>query len=165
MGDNRLSPDTLMLDGRDLAALLEVVGLRGADFRFTARGGSMHPSIRSGDRVTVSPLSGTPPSKGEVAAFRHPDSGRLLVHRVFKTGGGGIQTRGDNLRIPDPPVAEESVLGVVTAVERNGRALPWPGRAGNPWTRYRLGLVLLRIDIRREIKRVLKFFLPAKSKN
>lgn len=154
MGEKIDSPDTLVLSGGEMAALLEAVRDRGADFRFTARGGSMRPSIRDGDAVTVSPLAGIPPVEGEVAAFKHPHSGRLFIHRVIKRTEDGVRTRGDNLNIPDPVIPHPLVLGVVSAVERNGRSRPWPGRGTGRWSRLRLRLILIRINWRRRLKRL-----------
>ena len=148
------SSDTLTLNGGEMAALLETVQDHGADFRFTARGGSMRPTIRDGDTVTVSPLAGIPPMVGEVAAFKHPHSGRLFVHRVIERTEDGVETRGDNLNIPDPPVPSRSVLGVVSGVERNGRSRSWPKRGSDRWSRLRLHQILIRINWRRRLKRI-----------
>lgn len=100
-----------------VAAVLE----RGVPFRFTARGSSMRPFIRSGDVLTLSPLRGRAPRLGEVVAGR-TGGDRLVVHRVVAAGAGTCELRGDNCPGSDGSVPLEAVLGVVTRVERRGRA-------------------------------------------
>ena len=117
---------TLTLSGAAVREFLAAVLERGAPFRFTARGYSMHPFIRDADVITVSPLGGRAPRVGEVVAFRSGED-RLVVHRVVAAGdlrsdaAAEYLIRGDNCPEADGCVPPEAVLGVVTRVERAGR--------------------------------------------
>lgn len=121
------APGTLTLSGAAMREFLAAVLERGAPFRFTARGYSMHPFIRDADVITVSPLGGRAPRLGEVVAFRSGED-RLVVHRVVAAGSArgdaaaGYLIRGDNCPEADGRVPPEAVLGVVTRVERAGRS-------------------------------------------
>jgi len=110
----------LALSGAALRDFLAAVLERGAPFRFTARGYSMHPFIRDTDVITVSPLDGRVPHVGEVVAFRSGVD-RLVVHRIVAAVDGAYELRGDNSAESDGRVPREAVLGVVTRVERIGR--------------------------------------------
>lgn len=100
----------------------ELLG-RGEPIRFVARGASMRPFVRDGDRVTVGPLDGPPRPGDVVLVAAGPALG--LVHRVlWRARDGRVYTKGDALPRGDgwhPPTA---VLGRVTAVERGGRPVP-----------------------------------------
>ena len=116
----------LTLSGAAMRDFLAAVLERGAPFRFTARGYSMHPFVRDADVITVSPLGGRAPRVGDVVAFRSGED-RLVVHRVVAAGdsrpgpASGYLIRGDNCPEADGCVPPEAVLGVVTRVERAGR--------------------------------------------
>lgn len=90
----------------------------GRAVRFTATGHSMSPAIRSGDRLDVEPLSGRA-GVGAVLAFE--SGGRLLVHRLVRWEAGRAVCRGDASPTTDVPVADGSVLGIVSRIERGGR--------------------------------------------
>jgi hypothetical protein len=99
--------------------MAEVLG-KGATFRFQASGFSMSPFIRNSDVITIAaaPAHLHP---GEVAAFTHPGSDRLMVHRVVHVDRQGYLIRGDNLLEPDGYVTCANILGRVIRVERAGR--------------------------------------------
>jgi signal peptidase len=111
------------LPGPALQELLRAVLDRGVPFRFKALGFSMHPFIRDGDVVTVSPKPGSGMRAGDVVAFCHPDTGKLVVHRVLGWRPGGYLLRGDNSPDVDGLITPEKVLGLVTRVERNGKEI------------------------------------------
>lgn len=111
----------LVLSSADMADFVAAVLERGVPFRFAARGSSMCPFIRSGDVLTLSPLTGRAPRLGEVVAGRGGGD-RLLVHRVVTAGAATCELRGDNCSESDGRVPLGAVLGVVTRVERDGRA-------------------------------------------
>jgi len=112
----------------------------GRAVRFVAKGHSMVPAIRSGDQLTVVPLPLHEARIGDVLAC--VVEGRLVVHRLVSRGGdGACVLRGDTASACDPPLTSAHVLGVVTTVERAGRAvrlglgcerraLVWLSRAG-----------------------------------
>jgi Peptidase S24-like len=111
------------LSGPELRELLRSVLARGVAFRFRARGFSMHPFIRDGDVVTVSPGGLEGVRVGAVLAFAGPVNGKLTVHRVVARRDGGYLMRGDNAEVTDGWVAAADVFGRVSRVERAGRAL------------------------------------------
>lgn len=132
----------LFVPGASLAGLMGAVLGKGLPFRFEARGESMHPAIRHGDVVTVAPLAGRPPAIGDIAAFVHPETGGVRVHRVVAVDGGRYVLKGDNALGADPPVGRDAILGLVAGLERGGRRLrlgpaPWPAALARlsrtPW--------------------------------
>ncbi len=111
---------------------------RGEEVVLRARGSSMAPLLRDGDRLTLAKLSRAPRA-GDVLAAR--DGDRLLVHRVVSTrrasglgASGGAPSgrqallRGDALLAPDGWFASQSLTGKlliaeVKQVRRGERAL------------------------------------------
>lgn len=110
----------LCLSGPALAELLQAVLARGVPFRFRARGMSMHPFIKDGDVITVSPLAGRAPATGEIVAFQR-DARHLVVHRIVAVSGGAYVIQGDSQLAADDHVARDHVIGRVVRAERNGR--------------------------------------------
>jgi signal peptidase I len=107
-----------------LIELLNAVTEKGKSFRFKASGISMIPFIKDRDLITISPVPSGRPVIGDVVAFLLPGADRLAVHRIIEKRDGGYIIKGDNVPEPDGLVPAENVLGLVTAVERNGnRAL------------------------------------------
>jgi hypothetical protein len=87
--------------------------------RFRARGGSMHPSLRDGDVVSVARTSPDDIGIGDVVCYA-PEPGRLTLHRVVGRDAACLVTKGDALGwVERVPVGR--VLGKVTAVERRSR--------------------------------------------
>jgi hypothetical protein len=112
----------LPLSGQALLDLMQAVLARGGSFRFRARGWSMTPFIRDGDVITISPLRSTAPTSGEVVAFIHPQTNKLVVHRIVARRSTAWVIQGDNApNESDGLIAQENILGRVTRVERDGR--------------------------------------------
>ncbi len=109
--------------------LIEAVHEKGASFRFQAKGHSMIPAIRNEDVITVSPLKDIMPRRGDVLAFRHPERPQMLVHRVLHAEAKKYFVKGDNCPEADGWIPAENVLGLITKVERLGRARFWPNRS------------------------------------
>jgi len=80
-------------------------------------------SIWPGDVLEVRCENAAEICPGEVVLFKR--DGRLLAHRVVAKVGGPertlLITRGDRLRMPEPPVSPEELLGRVTAIVRGER--------------------------------------------
>jgi hypothetical protein len=147
----------LSLSNTEVMELLHAVHEKGADFQFKATGFSMKPCIRNNDVITISPLKKIPPSVGEVVAFRHPRSNRLLIHRVVWKKNDTFLIRGDNLQQTDPHIPLENILGVVTRIERQGRVLFWPDRFRHPsrarlYFRLYLGYLRIRFLLRTALR-------------
>ncbi len=118
-----------MLPGDALSELMREVLAKGKPFRFKARGLSMSPFIKDGDVLTVTPLA-TAPRTGDVAAFLHPATGRLVVHRLVRKRAGRYQFKGDNADEVECGLPIQRILGLVTSIERKGREVSLPPRAG-----------------------------------
>ena len=87
---------------------------RGHRARFTASGNSMHPFIRSGQRLVVEPVDARALRRGDVVLARLERG--LTAHRVvgIETSGGevvSITTRGDNCALDDPPFSPAQLVG------------------------------------------------------
>jgi hypothetical protein len=113
----------LPLSAESLTELMRAVLDAGKDFRFRAKGFSMSPFIRDGDVLTVKPLRGAAPRKGDVVAFLHPGTGTVAVHRVVRVDSGLFYLKGDNAPDGDGGLSPESLLGRVIRVERAGSRL------------------------------------------
>ncbi len=152
--------EEVSLSGQDMMELLHAVQKKGAAFRFKATGSSMSPSICNDDMITVSPLKGILPFSGEVVAFRHPQTDRLILHRVVLKRQNAFLIKGDNLREIDSHIPIENVLGVVTKVERKGRAIFWPDRFRHRFLAklYFKGYITY-LNIRRRLKTIFRFTL------
>jgi ribosomal protein S18 acetylase RimI-like enzyme len=112
----------LSLAQADFVALAAEVLAAGGSLRFRARGGSMTPSIRNGDIVTVEPAAAASLRVGDVALCH--EGGRALVHRVV-----GMSAEGETLRIrlagdaghgAEERIGPGQVLGRVVRVEPQG---------------------------------------------
>jgi hypothetical protein len=158
--NNKKEREEVSISGPDMMELLRTVHEKGAAFRFKATGSSMRPCIRNNDMVTVSPLKGIPPFVGEVVAFRHPHTNRLILHRVVRKREHSFFIKGDNLRVIDSHIPGENILGVVTTVERKGKAILWPDRFRHRFLakRYFKGYIFY-LNIRRGLKAILRFIL------
>jgi signal peptidase I len=93
----------------------------GGECRFQANGHSMSPFIKDGDVVTVSPIVRSSPGIGDVVAFIHKETGRLLIHRVVGKNEESYLTRGDNALEEDGFTCRANILGHVTKVARSGK--------------------------------------------
>jgi signal peptidase I len=116
------------LDQTDAAFVDVVTDLlrRGHRVRFRAKGGSMHPTIREGEAITVAPVELATIRRGDVVLYRSARG--VTAHRVTRVvrgpqGALAFIPRGDSSTTRDEPVDQSAVLGRVVAVERGGRAL------------------------------------------
>jgi signal peptidase I len=98
---------------------------RGKKLRFRALGGSMFPTIRGGDIITLEPAESGNTSRGDLLFFQN--DGQFLVHRLIKkqqiNGELFLITRGDNMPIPDPPLKSSKLRGKVVMLERGNRTI------------------------------------------
>lgn len=106
--------------GCDLA--VEVLRTYGS-LRLGVTGWSMFPAVWPGDTIYIEATNISDVSEGDVVLFGREQ--RLFAHRVLRDviSGTGLLTRGDAMRVPDPPVSERELLGKVTAIERNGKCI------------------------------------------
>ena len=122
----------------------------------------MHPFIRDGDVVTVSPLRGARPGPGDIAAFTRAGCDRMAVHRVVATRDDSFLIKGDNACDADGLIPASQVLGCVTRIERNGKCLRLglgPERRLIALLNRRCLLPLLLVPVRR----LYRLFVPRTS--
>ncbi|MEW6115109.1 MAG: S26 family signal peptidase [Thermodesulfobacteriota bacterium] len=117
-----LEQNTLLLSGEAFAEIARAILEKGSLFRLCARGNSMTPFIRSGDRLTISPLAGQAPRVGEVVAFSMPGEygSELVIHRVVERRRTSFVIQGDANGSLPALVPSEYILGRTVKAERNG---------------------------------------------
>jgi hypothetical protein len=111
----------LSLSSQQLEKLMRGVLGKGACFRFQGKGFSMSPFIKDGDVLAITPVQGSAPGFGDVVVFTHPNTGRLIIHRVIGKRAGSYRTKGDNSPEEDGLISRAAILGRVARVERNGK--------------------------------------------
>ena len=90
---------------------------------YTNRGDSMLPMIREGkDLLEIEKTEGRL-KKFDVPLYRR-DSGQYVLHRIVKVRPDGYVTCGDNRWRKESGVADRHILGVLTAVIREGKRVP-----------------------------------------
>lgn len=94
----------------------EVLGSFGR-VRLKVMGWSMLPAIWPGDILEFERAKRGELSQGEIILFSRDR--RFFVHRILKTDGRIIVTRGDAMPHPDPVVASQELLGRITCIERD----------------------------------------------
>lgn len=111
----------ISLSNSDLIELIQDAFTKGISFRFQAKGFSMLPFIRDGDVITLTSLSRSCITFGDSVAFIHPETGKLVIHRLISRHGNSYIIKGDNVFKPDGLITREDILGYVARVERNGK--------------------------------------------
>jgi hypothetical protein len=115
--------EELALTKIDLIGVIRSVLEKKAACRFRVRGFSMSPFIKDGDVVTVSRSTDRSVGLGRAAAFVFPKTGKLVIHRVVGVKGNSYLIKGDSTLVADGLVPGENILGFVTKVEREGKAV------------------------------------------
>lgn len=102
-----------------LEALMPLIRERlenGQSVRFSPKGTSMLPMLRQNiDSVVLSPLPETI-EKYDIPLYQRKN-GQYVLHRIIKTGES-YTCIGDNQISPEPGIAREQMIGVVTAFYR-----------------------------------------------
>jgi signal peptidase I len=93
--------------------------------RLPVTGWSMLPTVWPGDTLAIEQASSAQVCKGDIVLF---SSGRRFVaHRVVAIGDGSaglrVQTQGDATPSPDAPLAASDLLGKVSFILREGKAI------------------------------------------
>lgn len=109
--------------------LMRQSGQTGAATRLSVTGTSMLPLLRPGDAVWLLAIDPALLRPGDLVLIRQ--QGVWLTHRLIAAGAAIWQTKGDNNRLADPPVAAQEIEGRIVALERGGRSIdlrrhPWP---------------------------------------
>ncbi len=100
---------------------MEAVLASGARFTLTAKGESMLPTIRSGDRLTVASKPLDRIRVGDVLAVGSRDGHLLAVHRLIARHPRGYVLAGDFSYNLDGVVYLDQVIGELVRCERGGR--------------------------------------------
>ncbi len=112
------------VDSDELAILIKAFTVGGNAISFYAPGGSMHPFIRSGDKIVISPVAAHLIRTGDVLTFVHNPDGRVLAHRVIKIEEEKFLCKGDNSAYQaDGWIGFDDVLGRVERVRRDGKEI------------------------------------------
>ncbi len=83
-------------------------------------GDSMLPLIRQGRDLVVIERTSVRLKKFDVPLFRRPD-GTYVLHRIVRVRNEDYVVRGDNRWHKETGVRDEQILGVLTAVIRDGK--------------------------------------------
>ena len=86
-------------------------------------GDSMRPLIRQGRDLVVIERKNGRLRKYDVPLYRR-DSGQYVLHRVLKVREGDYVLCGDNRWYRETGITDGHILGVLTAVVRDGKELP-----------------------------------------
>ncbi|MBO5907453.1 MAG: S24/S26 family peptidase [Clostridia bacterium] len=89
---------------------------------YTNVGDSMMPFIKQGRDVLVIEKREGALKKYDVPLYKRP-SGQYVLHRIHKVTDKGYVTCGDNRASRERYVLPEQVIGVLTAVIRDGREI------------------------------------------
>ena len=130
---------------------------------YTNVGVSMMPLLRQGKDLMIIRKRPEGRLKPMDAVLFRRDNGQYVLHRIVKLLPDGYDILGDNC-LKSEYVREEQVLGVLSAVERNGRRIESDSRRNRLyvalWCRpYRLRTFLLRCKAfaRRKLSQIYHF--------
>ncbi len=98
------------------------LALRG-ELIYVTEGTSMRPFIHSGKDLVVITAKEKRPVRKFDAVFYRRDSGQYVLHRVVKVTRRGYALRGDNRRCTEYGIQDRHILGVLTAVIRDGQRI------------------------------------------
>jgi signal peptidase I len=123
--------EAVMSESHAIKSELAVDVLRSSgELRLQVEGWSMLPSIWPGDVLIVKRVDFSKVAEGEIVLFRR--NRRLFAHRVVRSEGSDIVTRGDSMAAPDSPVEKDEIMGRVSSIIRRGKSL-------QPRTSLRIG--------------------------
>jgi SynChlorMet cassette protein ScmC len=102
-------------------------------------GPSMNPTLQAPDLLDVVPYDGGQPAVGDVICFIPPGDEKIVVHRIIRITGSGIQTQGDNNPSADTALFQENrIIGrVIGATRGNHPKRIASGNLGR-FTRWRM---------------------------
>lgn len=89
---------------------------------YTNRGDSMMPLIKQGrDLLIIEPVHGRL-KKYDVPLYKR-DSGQYVLHRIIEVRKNDYVICGDNRWLKEYGIRDRHIIGVLTAVVRNGREI------------------------------------------
>ena len=98
---------------QDLTELSDLL-LPSSWLRLRIATGSMRPTLRPGDEITVEPITLDALQPGELVLFR--SRGQLVCHRLMEVRGTLVRTRGDATTSDGEWIDAADILGRVTAI-------------------------------------------------
>ena len=110
-----------ILSLKDASPVIEEILLSGGKVKILASGKSMEPVILDGQDTVVLKKAEKPLQKNDIVLFKR-DNGKLVLHRILAGDGNKIPLRGDSQWTTET-VDTSRVMGVLDAIERNGRSL------------------------------------------
>lgn len=125
---------------------------------YSSVGDSMLPLIRQGRDLLVIVRPDGRLKRFDVPLYRR-DSGQYVLHRVLKVRENDYVLCGDNRWAKEYGVTDRQILGVLTAVVRDGRELSVTDRRYRLYVRLWCGLFPLRAFVLKGlhiVKRVLR---------
>ena len=127
---------------------------------YTTAGMSMRPFLRSGQDLMVIEAKAEGRCRPRDVILYRRDSGKYVLHRIMAVRKDDYVLCGDNCWELEPGIREDQVLGVLTAVIRQGKRtevtesgyrfrvylwwLMYPVRAAAFWLRYQFGRLWAR---------------------
>lgn len=97
--------------------------LEQADFvPLVISGGSMSPFLVHGRDTVYLSKADKPLKRGDMILYRR-DSGRYILHRIYREEAGTYTLVGDAQTQPEPGIRPDQILARVCMVRRNGRLL------------------------------------------
>ncbi len=121
---------------------------RDGSFVYTNRGDSMLPLIREGKDLVIISRIRQPLKKYDVPLYQR-DSGEYVLHRIMKVCPEGYVLCGDNRWQRETGVPERQMIGVLTAVVRNGKEVSALDRRYRMYVRIWCGGFFLRVFLLR----------------
>lgn len=89
---------------------------------YTSEGDSMFPLIRQRDLLVIEAVRESL-KVGDVPLYRR-DSGQYVLHRIVDIRHGKYVMKGDNRTALEKGITDKQMIGVLTAIIRNGKTLP-----------------------------------------
>ena len=102
----------------DFRGLLE----RDGKFVYKNKGTSMYPLIREGRDLLVIEKIREKPKKYDVLLYQR-DQGEYVLHRVLEVRPDGYVLNGDNCWWKEYGITDRHIIGILTAVIRDGKEL------------------------------------------
>lgn len=89
---------------------------------YTNEGDSMIPVIREGNLLVIEAVK-EPLKVGDVPLYKR-DSGQYVLHRIVGIKKGKYSMKGDNRTLVEKGITDKHIIGVLTAIVRNGKTYP-----------------------------------------
>lgn len=89
---------------------------------YTSVGDSMSPLIRQNDLLVIEPVK-EPLKVGDIPLYKR-DSGQYVLHRIVGIKNGKYTIKGDNRDFIEKGITDRHIIGVLTAIVRNGKTFP-----------------------------------------